>query len=390
MSVIAIVGGGAAGFFAAIRAAEIHPSTKVVLFEKTNAPLAKVRISGGGRCNVTHSCFDPKILASHYPRGHRELLGPFTRFQPKDTIEWFTSRGVSLKTEKDGRVFPASNSSQSIIDCLFSEAHKRNVEIRVQTKIEKIEKGFSITTDTEVFPCDKLILATGGSPQGHVLAKSLGHNIISCVPSLFTFNVPHSSLSELSGVAVEDVSIQIKGTPLLERGAILITHFGFSGPCVLRLSAWGARIFHEKNYEVELIINWIPKLNPKEELHHQKKTFPRQLLSSVHPFPLPKRLWEKFCEPFAKRLADLSNKEIEILSAKLSNDVYRISGKTLNKEEFVTAGGVDLKEVNFKTMESKLCPGLFFAGEILDIDGVTGGFNFQNAWTTAWIAASSC
>jgi len=389
MFTIAVIGGGAAGFFAAIAAAEKHPHARVVLFERTNTLLAKVRISGGGRCNVTHSCFDPKKLISYYPRGSKELLGPFTQFQPKDTIEWFESRAVPLKTEVDGRVFPVSNNSQSIIDCLFLEAKKKNVEIRLQSRIEKIEKGFVITlSSNETFSCDRLLLATGGSAQGHALAQALGHKIIPPVPSLFTFNVPDSPLKELSGIVVEKVSLKITGTALVEKGPLLITHFGFSGPAVLRLSAWGARILHEKDYRADLIINWVPESHVKETLLEMKKSFPKSTLGNVNPFLLPRNLWKKISEPFEKRLADLSHKEIEGICEKLEKDTYSISGKTTNKEEFVTAGGIDLKEVNFKTMESRICSGLFFAGEILDIDGITGGFNFQNAWTTAWIASS--
>lgn len=387
MTKVAVIGGGAAGFFGAIAISTNNPHLKVTLFEKSKVPLAKVRVSGGGRCNVTHNCFDPKKLVQNYPRGHKELLGPFTRFQPENTIEWFESRGVPLKTEKDGRIFPISDNSQSIIDCLLNEAEKNGVEIRYLSKIDKIEKGFTITTTKESFHFDKILLASGSSIEGHAFAAALGHTIIPPVPSLFTFNVPDSPLKELSGITVEHVSLKIKETLLSQTGPLLITHFGFSGPSVLRLSAWGARIFHEKNYEAELVINWAPDFDIFQTLLDLKKQFPQQTLTMKNPFNLPKNLWKKLIENHLKKLGETLDKELQLISEKLKNDTYRISGKTTNKEEFVTAGGIDLKEVNFKTMESKICPGLFFAGEVLDIDGITGGFNFQNAWTTAYIAS---
>jgi len=329
-----VIGGGAAGIFAAIHC-------KALLLERSSHLLTKVRISGGGRCNVTTSTFDPKLLIQNYPRGGRELLGPFHHFGPQDTVRWFESRGVPLKTESDGRIFPQSNNSQTIIDCLMREAS--NLEIRLQQKIgaiRKVENHFEIEVNDEILCCDKLILATGSSKQGYAWAESLGHTIQSPVPSLFTFNVPDSPLKELSGIAVPDCKVLLPGTKFVQEGPVLITHFGFSGPAIIKLSAWAARYLFEKQYKAPLQIEWTP--------------------------------------PFPKRLR-------RVLTEVIQN--YQIDGKTTHKEEFVTCGGVTLKEVDFRNMGSRICPGLHFAGEILDIDGVTGGFNFQNAWTTAFLAA---
>lgn len=383
-----IVGGGAAAIFAAIAAKH------AIVLEKSAVLLSKVRISGGGRCNVTHNCFDPKLLTQNYPRGGKELLGPFHRFGPRDTIEWFESRGVKLKAEPDGRIFPVTDRSETIIDCLLSEARSLGIDIRIRQRIEKIEKNgqqFVITLkEAEPLYSDKLILATGSSPEGHAFAEHLGHTIQKPVPSLFAFNIPNSPLSQLSGISVQDVEIQIAGAPFKQRGPLLITHLGFSGPAPLKLSAWGARYLNEKAYKVNLVINWLPELSREEilqKLLRLKSDAPQKTLISENPFPLPKNLFKEFAP--AKRLADTSNKELQHLADKLHGDVYQTDGKTTNKDEFVTCGGVTLKEVDFKTMQSKICPGLYFAGEILDIDGVTGGFNFQNAWTTGFIAGSA-
>lgn len=383
-----VVGGGAAGLFASIHAKLTHPNAKVALLEKTAVLLAKVRVSGGGRCNVTHSCFDPSLLVQNYPRGGAELRGPFHRFQPKDTVEFFESRGVLLKTEADGRMFPITDSSQTIIDCLLSEAKDRGVEILLRQRIEKIVKnqeGFEVGAHCT----KKLILATGSSSEGHAWATQLGHTIQPPVPSLFTFNVPTSSLNSLSGIAVEKTELKILDTPLMQKGALLITHFGFSGPAVLKLSAWGARILAEKKYQATLSINWLPDLKqPLQILRQLKLSSPEKTLLSLNPFQFPKNLWKALLND-ERRLNDISLKELQVLTEKLSSDLYQIEGKTTHKEEFVTCGGVTLKEVQFKTMESKICPGLYFAGEILDIDGVTGGFNFQSAWTTGYLAGVS-
>ncbi len=382
-----VVGGGAAGIFAAISAQAAAPEARVLLLEKSAVLLAKVRVSGGGRCNVTHNCFEPRPLTTHYPRGSKELLGPFHRFQPQDTIRWFEARGVKLKVEADGRIFPTTDCSQTIIDCLLQEAKKLGVEIRLRHRIgvlERTENCFAL----DDLRCKKLLLATGSGADGHQWAEKLGHTIQKPVPSLFTFNVPDSPLKELSGIAVESAELSLGG--LTMRGPLLITHFGFSGPAALKLSAWGARVLHEHGYKMELSINWLPDLSVEEivdSLAALKKRAPQKQLSSENPFGLPKNLWKTLAP--LDRLNDISLAQLRNLAQKLHADRYQVDGKTTHKEEFVTCGGVSLKEVDFKTMESKKCPGLYFAGEILDIDGVTGGFNFQNAWTTGFIAGTA-
>lgn len=382
-----VIGGGAAGFFAALAAK--RKGRKVAILEKTATLLAKVRVSGGGRCNVTHACFDPIALSKNYPRGEKELIGPFHRFQPQDTIDWFLARGVALKTESDGRMFPTSNSSETIIRCLMSEAKKIGVEIFLQEKIERVEKGEYFTLHRKegaVFETKCLLLATGSSSQGYVLAKSLGHGVAAPVPSLFTFNAPDSPLKNLSGIAVKKARVSISGTTFTQKGPLLITHFGFSGPAILKLSAFAARWLYEKKYHFELLIDW----GVENSLQVIKKEFPSKTLLAVNPYKLPKNLWKTLLgEIYCRQLRDISGKSLNQLEERLSADRYEIKGKTTHKEEFVTCGGINLKEVNFKTMESRCCPGLFFAGEILDIDGVTGGFNFQNAWTTGFIAGES-
>ncbi len=385
-----VIGGGAAGVFAAIQAKATDRNAKVALLEKSAVLLAKVRVSGGGRCNVTHSCFDPALLIQNYPRGGQELRGPFHTFQPRDTIQWFESRGVSLKAEPDERIFPITDSSQTIIDCLLNEAKELVVEILMRQRIEKISK---IPEGFEVGPylSRKLLLATGSSSDGHTWAAALGHTIQKPVPSLFTFNIPTSPLKELSGISVPSVELNIVDTPLKQRGPLLITHFGFSGPAALKLSAWGARVLHEKEYRTPLSVNWLPDLKMAQILEtflQLKKGNPEKTLLSENPFKFPKNLWKTLLND-EKRLNDFSLKDLQTLAQKLNSDIYQVEGKTTHKEEFVTCGGVTLKEVQFKTMESKICPGLYFAGEILDIDGVTGGFNFQSAWTTGFIAGSS-
>lgn len=383
-----VIGGGAAGFFAAITAKRLHPHAQVTLLEKSAVLLSKVRVSGGGRCNVTHSCFDPALLVKNYPRGEKELLGPFHRFQPSDTQKWFESRGVSLKTEKDGRMFPVTDSSSTIIDCLLKEAKELGVTVLLRQNISHIEKtpdGFQIGSHFT----KRLLLATGSSAQGHLFAEQLGHTITPSVPSLFTFNVPNSPLKELSGIAVPLARPSLPIASLEYEGPLLITHFGFSGPAILKLSAWGARFLAEKHYQTELLINWLPHEDPLSTLLSLKKKSPQKNLLTENPFQLPKNLWKALLGPFTKNLSEVSLQNLHTIAQKLQSDAYAINGKTTHKEEFVTCGGVHLKEVNFKTLQSKICPGLFFAGEILDIDGITGGFNFQNAWTTGFIAGSS-
>lgn len=392
---VAVIGGGAAGFFAALTAKERNPSARVVILEKTAVLLSKVRVSGGGRCNVTHACFSPKELVLSYPRGHKELLGPFHLFAPKDTIAWFESRGVAIKAEEDGRCFPVSDSSETIIRALVDEAKKLGVIIELRQNIEKIEQtldGFTLfVKGREQVHAKKVILATGSSSAGFAFAESLGHTIEPPVPSLFTFNIPDFALKDLSGISFAKAGVSIRGTSFSYEGPLLITHFGLSGPAVLKLSAFAARYLHEKNYTVEIAVRWIPDLSLEqiqEALLALKKRLPAASLISENPFHLPKNFWKTFVHD-TKRLNDFSVKELTSLATRLFADVYLMNGKTTHKEEFVTCGGVSLKEVSFKTMESKKCPGLFFAGEILDIDGITGGFNFQNAWTTGFIAGTS-
>jgi predicted Rossmann fold flavoprotein len=376
-----VIGGGAAGFFAAINC-----PFPVILLEKTKVPLQKVRISGGGRCNVTHACFDPKKLVQNYPRGNKALLGPFYRFQPKDTVDWFEKRGVLLKTEEDGRMFPITDSSETIIDCLMKEARK-NVEIRLESSCERIEKtkeGFRLFVGDQVLETKYLLLASGSSKEGYRLAESLGHSIEPTVPSLFTFNVPDSPLLECAGVSLEKVKVRVGDFE--QTGPLLITHWGFSGPASLKLSSFAARFLAEKKYEVTLSIDWIPDVT-LEDFFLLKQQHPAQLFTNVSPFHLPKSLWKHFVP--MKRLSDVSKQEMEGIYRGLKKATYQVKGKTTYKQEFVTAGGIKLDEVNFQTMESKIVPGLFFSGEILDIDGITGGFNFQNAWTTGWIVSQA-
>jgi predicted Rossmann fold flavoprotein len=393
MKTIIILGGGAAGIFSAISAKTAHPKASVLLIEKSAALLAKVRVSGGGRCNVTHACFDPRILTSFYPRGQKELLGPFHRFGPRSTIAWFEQRGVALKIENDGRVFPQSDSSETIIKCLITEAKTLGVELLTRQTLEHVEKeanGFKLQfKENRALFCHKLILATGSSTQGHTIAQALGHTIQSPVPSLFTLNIPTSPLQELSGVCVESVRLTLSGTSVSQQGPLLITHFGFSGPAALKLSSWGARHLYDCGYRATVLVNWLGDLSQNEAfkmLMDLKSTHPQNLLSTQNPFPLPKSLFKTFAPQ--KRLADCSIKELRAFAAKLVADPYLVEGKTTHKEEFVTCGGVLLSEVEFKSMQSKVCPNLFFAGEILNIDAVTGGFNFQNAWTTGFLAGS--
>jgi len=397
MKNIIVIGGGAAGFFAALAAKNSHKDAQVLILERSAKLLSKVRISGGGRCNVTHACFDPKELIQNYPRGHKELLGPFHAFQPKDTIEWFSARGVTLKTEKDGRMFPTTDRSETIIDCLLHEAKKLGVEIQTLKKLQSIEKkenGFQLDIGSKdpIF-ADRLIIATGSNRQGLEFAKALGHTIQPLVPSLFTFNVPEFSLKYLAGVSVEHAQIKVQDSKFVETGALLITHWGFSGPAALKLSAYGARHLAEKNYMVTLLIDWLPKESISQlrgQIEVMRKNHPTKQLGNVRLFSLPKNLLNDLYQRAGLKLESPLNTLSKALVTKLceiaKRDAFVVSGKTTNKDEFVTCGGVTLSEIQFKTMESKLCENLYFCGEILDIDGVTGGFNFQNAWTTGWIA----
>ena len=398
---IIVVGGGAAGFFGALLAA---PHNHVNILEAGQQPLAKVRISGGGRCNVTHACFDPAILIQNYPRGSKALRGAFTRFQSRDIVEWFAARGVQLKTEADGRMFPTTDDSATIVECLTKTALSKGVNIRtgatvVSVKCKTTQEGRNLfqvkLRSGEFLECDRLLLATGNSPMGHRLAEGLGHQVISPVPSLFTFNISDPRLKDLAGISVENVCLQLPKANLKQTGPVLLTHWGLSGPATLKLSAWGARFLYENNYQSHLLINWLSDINPEEirtKLLEFKSLKKKGILNSC-PFSLPRRLWERLViaadiDP-QKRWVELSNKAINKLILELTQGKYEIRGKGVFKEEFVTCGGVNLKEVNFKTMESRSCQGLYFAGEILDIDGITGGFNFQSAWTTGWLAGQS-
>ncbi|MBR8827377.1 MAG: NAD(P)/FAD-dependent oxidoreductase [Gomphosphaeria aponina SAG 52.96 = DSM 107014] len=404
---VIVIGGGAAGFFGAIACANTNTDVRVTLIEAGRKLLTKVLISGGGRCNVTHHCFDAAQLVQHYPRGGKALRGAFTRFQPQDTVNWFESRGVKLKTEADGRMFPVTDNSQTIADCLLDTANQAGVKILTGSPVVAVRKfnlsapnlkgGFEVELKTgEVIKGDRLLLASGSNPTGYRIAKSLGHQIEPPVPSLFTFNIRDPRLQNLAGVSVENAHIRLitPGKIKLEQtGPLLITHWGLSGPGVLKLSAWGARILAENNYQMSLLINWVvgynlPTLN--QDLLEVKSAKGKKRVLSYSPLALPRRLWQNLVSFVGinpeTTWGELSKKGLNKLVEELTQGRYQIEGKGVFKEEFVTCGGVTLKEVDFKTMESKICPGLFFAGEILDIDGVTGGFNFQSAWTTSWLA----
>ncbi len=397
---LAVVGGGAAGFFAAIACAEAAPGGNVVILEKGARFLDKVRISGGGRCNVTHACFDPRELTARYPRGSRALLAPYHVFQSRDTVAWFASRGVKLKTEADGRMFPVTNSSETIIDCLTRAAKTGGVRLSANSGVSRVARLPSgefqlVLTNGEAVSCDCLLLATGGcrAASGGDLAVSLGHTLEPPVPSLFTFHLDTPWVRALSGVSVADVSVSIPEIHLKERGPVLLTHWGLSGPAILRLSAWGARALAGLNYQFNLRVNWVPALDEEalaNELRTRRENQPARFIVNTPVAPLPGRLWEQLvCAagiPRETRWSSLSRPAQHILTRQLAGTEFHVTGKSLNKDEFVTCGGVRLPEVNFKTMESRVCPGLFFAGELLDIDGITGGFNFQAAWTTGWIA----
>ncbi|MBI3500756.1 MAG: NAD(P)/FAD-dependent oxidoreductase [Bacteroidetes bacterium] len=396
MNVI-VIGGGAAGFFAALSCKKHHPDFSVTILEKSEKLLSKVKVSGGGRCNVTHACFENSQLAKFYPRGGKQLKKSFFQFSTKDTVEWFESRGVKLKTEEDNRMFPVTNNSQTIIDCLMNEANKLGVRIQKGISISTIRKkenGFDLFTGEKNIYADKIIIASGGSPklEGFNWLKELGHTIVPPVPSLFTFNMPNEEIKKLMGVVANPVSVKIKGTKLSSEGALLITHWGMSGPAILKLSSFGARNLNAMNYKFEVLINWVNKTesDTRNFLKQELKTISKRQIGNKNPFGLPNRLWLFFLE---KNEIDsetswnqLAKKNLNKLINTLVNDSYKAEGKTTFKEEFVTCGGISLEEISFETMESKVCPGIYFAGEVLDVDAITGGFNFQNAWTTGFIA----
>ena len=397
---IVIIGGGAAGFFAALACAEARRGAEILILEKTSQFLSKVKISGGGRCNVTHACFNAREFTTRYPRGDRALIAPFRQFQAADTVAWFARRGVKLKTEADGRMFPVTDSSQTIIDCLFRAANAAGIKLKTNRGVESVARktggGFELKLSTgETLACDKLLLATGGCRTAALgqLAVSLGHTLEPPVPSLFTFHIEIPWLRELAGVSLDTVEVSVPETRLREHGAILLTHWGLSGPAILRLSAWGARELHDRNYQFPLHINWLPHWNAEKlaaEFQKQRKLQPAKFIVNTPLAKLPARLWEQLVIASGlasdTRWAALSGGAQHKLIQQLLRSEFPVTGKSLNKDEFVTCGGIRLNEVNFKTMESRICAGLFFAGEVLDIDGITGGFNFQAAWTTGWLA----
>ncbi|MBD2592770.1 NAD(P)/FAD-dependent oxidoreductase [Nostoc spongiaeforme FACHB-130] len=428
---IVVIGGGAAGFFGAIACANANPYARVILLEASRQPLAKVRISGGGRCNVTHACFEPAALVANYPRGGKALRGAFSRFQAKDTISWFANHGVPLKKEADGRMFPVTDSSETIVQCLMNAAEDNGVELRTGTPVVSVKRlpqntqnshfdsaqcttletqnsalstqHSALKTQFEVYlksgetlKCDRLLLATGSNPIGYKIAQEFGHQIEPPAPSLFTFNIADPSLRALSGVSMNPVRLRLSvpQQPALEQiGPLLITHWGVSGPAVLKLSAWGARMLYDNRYQATLTINWLPDLSQeevREKIVAVKNEWGRKAIALHRGIDLPHRLWQYLINRVdintELRWAEIPNKTLNQLVQEISQGKYLINGKGAFKEEFVTCGGVSLKEVNFKTMESKLTTDLYFAGEILDIDGITGGFNFQSAWTTAYLA----
>lgn len=395
---ILIVGGGAAGFFTAINIVENNPKLKVAILERGKSVLEKVRISGGGRCNVTHACFVPNELVKFYPRGEKELRGPFHQFSSGDTIEWFEKHGVELKIEEDGRMFPVSDSSQTIIDCFLSATQKLGIQILTGQSVQSIFQAddyWKVETNHETFVCQKLIMTTGSNPKIWEMMAKLGHNIIAPVPSLFTFNIKDSRIKDLMGVSAF-AKVMVKGSKLGASGPLLITHWGMSGPGILRLSAWGARELFDKNYQFILQVNWLNEIAFEEALETLKELkleHAKKAVSKKSPFEFPNRLWENLVLASGieseTKWADLSKKQLTDLANQLTNGEFQVNGKSTFKEEFVTAGGIDLKEINFKTMESKLHKNLFFAGEIVNVDAITGGFNFQNAWTSGFIVAQS-
>jgi predicted Rossmann fold flavoprotein len=394
---VIVVGGGAAGFFAAITVAE--QGADVILLERGPQFLSKVRISGGGRCNVTHACFDPREFTRRYPRGEKELIGPFHKFQARDTVAWFAARGVELKTEPDGRMFPTTDSSQTIVDCLLHTAQTAGVKLCLNTGVEgvrRVDSGFEVRlTSGAPLHCDRLLLATGGCRSVALgqLAVSLGHTLEPPVPSLFTFQIETAWLRALAGVSVELAEASVPNCNLRERGPVLVTHWGLSGPAILRLSAWGARALSALDYKFPLHVNWLPQLGEAgvvNELQSRRATQGAKLVVNAPIAPLTARLWEALVLAAGlgreARWASLTRPQQQQLTWQLTRTEFAVTGKSLNKDEFVTCGGVRLSEVNFKTMESRICPGLHFAGELLDLDGITGGFNFQAAWTTGWLA----
>jgi predicted Rossmann fold flavoprotein len=397
-----VIGGGAAGFFCAVNAARLNPQLEVIILERSNKLLSKVKVSGGGRCNVTHACYSIAEMIKKYPRGSAFLKKSFHHFFTNDTIAWFAHRGVTLKTEADGRMFPTTDNSQTIIDCLMKEANKYQVEIRMNKEVKGIyaadEKWNVEMNNGATLTADLICMASGGYPKlvQYDWIKRSDHAVEEPVPSLFTFNMPGNSITALMGVAVENAAVKIIGSKLSESGPLLITHWGMSGPAVLKLSAWGARELAKANYTFLILVNWIPGFNEnslRDKMQQLRFELAAQKIVNRNPFALPNRLWEYLLAQSGihpdLRWADLPAKEQNKLIKNLCAQEFAVKGKTTFKEEFVTAGGIELNEIDFNTMQSKKHAGLFFAGEIINVDGITGGYNFQNAWTTGWIAAKA-
>jgi len=395
---VIIVGGGAAGFFTAINIVEKNPKLKVAILERGKEVLSKVRVSGGGRCNVTHACFVPNDLVKFYPRGEKELRGPFHQFCSGDTILWFEQHGVELKIEEDGRMFPVSDSSQTIIYCFINATQKLKIDVLTGQSVQSIYKGndyWKVETNHQNFSCQQLVLTTGSNPKIWEMLTNIGHTIVPPVPSLFTFNIKDPRIKDLMGLSAF-AKVKVKNSKLEASGPLLITHWGMSGPGILRLSAWGAMELFQKNYQFAILVNWLNEATFEEtietlkelKLEHSKK-----VVAKKSPFELPNRLWESLV--LASQIsaetkwADLTKNQLTHLADQLTNGEFQVNGKSTFKEEFVTAGGIDLKEINFKTMESKLHENLYFAGEIVNIDAITGGFNFQNAWTGGFLVAEA-
>jgi len=397
-----VIGGGAAGFFCAVNAARMNPSLKVVLLEKGSKLLSKVKVSGGGRCNVTHACFDIADMSRRYPRGGNFVKKAFHQFFTTDTIQWFEERGVELKTEPDGRMFPVTDSSQTIVDCLLNEAQRYKVEVRLHQDVKEIGEdagGWRLTLANGIVEtADHLCLACGGFPKTAMFdwVKRTGHTINEPVPSLFTFNIPRHPITQLMGISVEEAKVKLPAFKLEQTGPVLVTHWGLSGPAILRMSAWGARDLAGAGYDFTILLNWLPvhtEQTLKEEFQHTRFETAAQRVSTRNKFGLPQRLWEFLVEqagiPKEMRWADLPAKEQNKLAKNCCAFEFQVKGKTTFKEEFVTAGGVHLSEIDPNTMMSRKCRNLYFAGEIMDVDGITGGFNFQHAWSSAFVAAKA-
>jgi predicted Rossmann fold flavoprotein len=399
---LVVIGGGAAGFFCAVNAARMNPSLQVTIIEKSNKLLSKVKVSGGGRCNTTHACFEIPELSKKYPRGQNFVKKAFHWFNTNDTIAWFAERGVQLKTEADGRMFPITDDSQTIINCLLKEADKYKVEIIMQSEVKSLESGVDgfvlQTSNSRLLTPDYICIASGGYPKSSMFdwLRKLGHTIEEPVPSLFTFNMPGNSITELMGVAVEKAAVKVAGSKLSQEGPLLITHWGMSGPAILRLSAWGARQLADMNYHFTLLVNWLPdyrEIDLRSDWQSYRDEYATQKTGNRNPFGLPNRLWQYLLKTSdinpEIRWAEIPSREQNKLIKNLTAQEFPVKGKTTFKEEFVTCGGIKLSEIDPNTMQSKIRTGIFFAGEVMDIDGITGGFNFQNAWTSGWISAKS-